>query len=137
VGLWRFVLLFLAEDEMGLLLSSMCGGINFFRISLGVRRSIDVGESGETYPGCDFGDLARDSTVRVCQGVSILGGLLSLATLTKRRWRRRRGITSSSLFLTPVMFYSGVNGEVAKIYFGVFGRQCIVRLGGASSGFLV
>jgi len=32
----------------------MRGGIIFSRISLGVRRSFGVAESGETYPGCDL-----------------------------------------------------------------------------------
>jgi len=40
----------------------MRGGIIFSRISLGVRRSFGVDESGETYPGCDFGDLVGGCT---------------------------------------------------------------------------
>lgn len=32
------------------------------KISLGVRRSFGVDESGETYPGCDFGDLVGGCT---------------------------------------------------------------------------
>ena len=40
----------------------MRGGIIFSRISLGVRRSFGVDESGETYPGCDFGDLVGSCT---------------------------------------------------------------------------
>ena len=37
----------------------------------------------------------------------------------ERRRRRRRRITSPGLFLAPVTFYSGVNGEVAKSCAGV------------------
>jgi hypothetical protein len=61
--------------------------------------------------------------------LSILGGLLFLTASTRLRRRRRRGISSSSLFLALVTLRSGVNGEVMEIYLGVYGwRHIVLRI---------
>jgi hypothetical protein len=63
--------------------------------------------------------LVLAGRARVCRGVTILDGLLFLAASARRRRRRRRRTTSPGLFLAPVTFYSGVNGEVAERCTGV------------------
>ncbi|ONM02501.1 hypothetical protein ZEAMMB73_Zm00001d031244 [Zea mays] len=65
----------------------------------------------------------------VCRGMPVLSGLLFLASSARLRWRWCRGITSSDLFLAPVTFCSGINGEVAEILLGVFGWRLIVLTG--------